>query len=316
MRRLKLIGLMVILVVGTFGCSSNSSEANAGAQGESVTIAQTETQSVMQTEAQTQPQTEPQTKEYALLSEYVEEITYHSNYLDVDRPANIFFPCGYDPSIQYDVVYMLHGMSGNYDSYKFMDTLDRARGLITEYNLRPMILVSMTVFTDKDGLDESAYNFSSLAPKYDTCIDDIINCLIPYVNSHYSTNTGREHTGICGYSLGGREAMYLAYAYPEIFGKVGAFSPVGGVFEDSLRTKALIGDVGKDFKHPDTIVVVVGDTDPYCLKSSKQYDEYFTSKGVDHIFRLWEGGHETKIWKAGFDLFLQDGFAGKEIIWK
>lgn len=57
----------------------------------------------------------------------------------------------------------------------------------------------------------------------------MINALIPYINSHYSTKIGREYTGIAGYSLGGREALYLCFAHPDIFGYVGAFEPVGGV---------------------------------------------------------------------------------------
>ena len=55
--------------------------------------------------------------------------------------------------------------------------------------------------------------------------------MIPYINEHYSTRTGRENTAIAGYSLGGRESLFLCFAHPDVFGYVGAFAPVGGVVD-------------------------------------------------------------------------------------
>lgn len=248
--------------------------------------------------------------------EYVEEITYYSSYLEVERKANIYFPCGYDKDLKYDVVYLLHGKSGDYNSYKELGVLEQAKSIINENELRPIILVSMTVFTDRDNKSEDEYTFTQLAQKYDNCIYDIVDSLIPYINSHYSINEGREHTGICGYSLGGREALYLAYSYPEIFGYVGAFSPVSGVVETgsnnfTANKKALLdGFILNDgLEQPQTIVIVVGTEDTHCLKSAQEYSGLMTELNIKHIFYTLNGGHEASVWIDGFDTFLKKSFS-------
>lgn len=245
----------------------------------------------------------------------VEEITYYSDYLGTNRKANVYFPCGYSQDIKYNVVYLLHGMGGDYNSYNELNVLQKAQNIIESYNLEPMILVSMTVFCDTEGKSEDDYTFTQLAQKYDNCIYDIVESLIPYIDSHYQTNKGREHTGICGYSLGGREALYLAYSHPECFGYVGAFSPVSGVVETGSNNftsdgKALLEnfDLDKDYEQPKTIVIVVGTEDPHCLKSSKEYDAYMTKSGINHTFYTMSGGHEASVWDDGLETFLKNVF--------
>ena len=159
----------------------------------------------------------------------IEKIEYYSPTTNATRNANVYLPYGYDKSKSYPVVYLLHGMSGTYEDYRVLGARPTAQNIVYEYNRNDMILVSFTVFTDVNGKQESDYGFSDLTARYDACENDVINALIPYINSHYSTKIGREYTGIAGYSLGGREALYLCFAHPDIFGYVGAFEPVGGV---------------------------------------------------------------------------------------
>lgn len=56
-------------------------------------------------------------------------------------------------------------------------------------------------------------------------IEFIVNTLKPYVDEHYRTLTNRENTGIMGSSLGGLISHYAGVKYPEVFSKVGVFSP-------------------------------------------------------------------------------------------
>ncbi|MEO0896614.1 MAG: alpha/beta hydrolase-fold protein [Bacteroidota bacterium] len=56
-------------------------------------------------------------------------------------------------------------------------------------------------------------------------IDFIVETLKPHIDSLYRTKPDRDHTGIMGSSLGGLISTYAAIAYPNIFGKIGAFSP-------------------------------------------------------------------------------------------
>jgi predicted alpha/beta superfamily hydrolase len=63
----------------------------------------------------------------------------------------------------------------------------------------------------------------------------IVETLKPYVDSHYRTKSNSESTGIMGSSLGGLISHYAMVAYPEIFGKIGLFSP-SYWFSDTVNT--------------------------------------------------------------------------------
>ncbi len=242
----------------------------------------------------------------------VEEISYYSPTLNKMRNANVFLPKDYDKSKSYPVVYLLHGMGGDYMDYKGLDALDIAQNAVYDYNRNDMILVSFTVFTDTDGKSESDYGFSDLTARYDNCENDVINALIPYINSHYSTKEGREYTAVAGFSLGGREALYLCFAHPDIFGYVGAFAPVGGVVDTGLdeitygNRGYLLNELVPEGKEaPLLTLIVTGDEDPYCKLSSEYYSKYMTAHSIEHIFYYRPGGHEAVVWNNGLYNFLR-----------
>ncbi|QJX48141.1 alpha/beta hydrolase [Hymenobacter taeanensis] len=65
-------------------------------------------------------------------------------------------------------------------------------------------------------------------------VDFLVQTLKPYIDAHYRTLTGREFTGIAGSSMGGLISTYAALQYPEVYSKVGVFSPAFWFAKDSL----------------------------------------------------------------------------------
>ena len=66
-------------------------------------------------------------------------------------------------------------------------------------------------------------------------LDFIVTTLKPYVDKTYRTKTSSKNTAIFGSSLGGLISFYAALQYPEVFGKVGCFSPAFGLIEKKLQ---------------------------------------------------------------------------------
>jgi metallo-beta-lactamase class B len=56
-------------------------------------------------------------------------------------------------------------------------------------------------------------------------VDFLAQTLKPYVDEHYRTRPDRLNTAIGGSSLGGLISLYAALRYPDVFGRVLAFSP-------------------------------------------------------------------------------------------
>lgn len=68
----------------------------------------------------------------------------------------------------------------------------------------------------------------------DQYVDFLVQTLKPYIDQHYRTLSGREFTGIAGSSMGGLISTYAALKYPQVYSKVGVFSPAFWFANDSL----------------------------------------------------------------------------------
>lgn len=53
----------------------------------------------------------------------------------------------------------------------------------------------------------------------------IVETLKPYIDRHYRTLPEQEYTGMAGSSMGGLITLYGGLKYPEVFGRIGVFSP-------------------------------------------------------------------------------------------
>ena len=58
--------------------------------------------------------------------------------------------------------------------------------------------------------------------------------LKPYIDAHYRTRPDAAHTAIVGSSMGGLIALYAGLKYPQVFGRVGIFSPAIWFAKDSM----------------------------------------------------------------------------------
>ena len=91
-----------------------------------------------------------------------------------------------------------------------------------------MIVVFPYLYTSKtqetcSGLDpENCRN-------YDNFINDLTTDLMPYIESTFSVKTGRENTAITGFSMGGREALFIGITHADLFYYIGAACPAPGL---------------------------------------------------------------------------------------
>lgn len=66
----------------------------------------------------------------------------------------------------------------------------------------------------------------------DSYLKFLVDELKPFIDGHYQTLPGQEHTFVMGSSMGGLISLYAISAYPQVFGGAGCVSthwPVGGV---------------------------------------------------------------------------------------
>lgn len=249
----------------------------------------------------------------------IEHITYYSSVAGADKHANVVLPPDYDPEKRYPVLYLLHGLMS--DEYSWLDGvygLPMGAQYIVQnacyFDGTPeMIVVCVNSLVNAT---ETEPEWSMLPPSappelaetYDLTGRDIVECLMPYVNSHYSTLTGKDNTAIAGYSMGGREAMLTAFDYQDVFGWVGAFSSASfgeNVVSSSTFVPDFTLDEGSDgFRY---VQITVGMLDTLAPVSSGICDK-LDSIDVEYTYESVFGMHDPSVWRGALKTFVQNIF--------
>ena len=135
---------------------------------------------------------------------------------ELTKHALVYLPYRYNEEMEYDIMYLMHGLGNNEgwifksssNPSDFKNVIDNA---IANGEIRPCIIVCST--TDNFSCDRTrSYGGqqSTLCRNYH---NELVNCLLPAVETHYSTySTGgsayelmasRDHRGFGGFSNGG-----------------------------------------------------------------------------------------------------------------
>ncbi len=247
----------------------------------------------------------------------VESITYMSTTAGREKRANVILPAGYSTDKKYPVMFVNHGIFGNQDSM-----LDPSMGIQTiSANLaaageaEQMIIVLADMFSSKDMMFPSGYDIPTVEG-YDAFVKDICDDLIPYIEANYSVKTGRENRAITGFSMGGRESLYIGISRPDVFGYIGGACSAPGITPMVDGNMTHPGSMQEsEFKIKDSdpkpyILMLTGaQFDGVVSNSPQKYDEILTKNGTDHIWQeVPNGDHGGVTVRAHFYNFCKAAF--------
>lgn len=230
----------------------------------------------------------------------VESITYHSDVTGGDRHARVWLPEGYDGNERFPVLYLLHGMDGDENSWLRKDA-DIILENLHYLNGAPEMVVVFPNCNVNAGEDIAKCSWPEIVDTFDLVGQDITDNLMPYVNEHYKVLTDKNNTAIAGNSLGGREALMTAFTHQEIFGYIGAFStitPLADASSEYPKAKLAMKEFSIDENSDGfrLIMMNVGDKDPY-IENSYNVDRSLSDAGIDHIFYVMDGRHNDRVWR-------------------
>ncbi len=250
---------------------------------------------------------EPAPKGYDDLQENIphgklDTITYKSETVGTDRHAVIYTPPGYSKDKNYPVLYLLHGIGG--DEYEWLNgghpeiILDN---LYSENKIEPMIVVMPNGRAMKD--DSAGGNI--MAPDkvqaFATFEKDLLNDLIPFIETNYPAIKDREHRAIAGLSMGGGQSLNFGLGNLDVFAWVGSFSAA----PNTKRPEELVPNPNETKKKLKLLWISCGDKDGL-LSFSKRTHEYLVANNVPHIYYEEPGGvHDFIVWKSGLYHFAQ-----------
>ncbi len=227
-------------------------------------------------------------------------ITYFSKKANKQKGAHVWLPPGYDASKKYPVFYVNHGIQGNeYSMLGDFKILESAAGLIQAGEAEPMIIVFTFMYTNPNKDNCDGINAQEV-PYYDAFLDDLTDSLMPYIESNYPCKTGRENTAIGGFSMGGRESLYLGMKCSDKIGYIGGGAPAPGIFPTKDQFMDHPGVMSKDDMRidppysPYLLLIAGGTNDTMVNDFPKQYSDLFTAHGTDNIYlSVPGGGHDS-----------------------
>lgn len=237
-----------------------------------------------------------------------EEITYPSKITGTNRHAMVFLPADYKEEKQYPVLYLLHGLTGSHRTWRNKSADVILQNLHYFEQVPEMIVICPNSAVN---VDEDTENLSlpETIRAYDLTGQDLVENLMPYINSHYPVKTGREYTAVAGNSMGGRNTLYMAFTYPELFGYVGVFSSASVLPDETYgHVNPLLKDLVPPAEKFRLLMLSVGRSDDVCGDVTYKLHGLMKEKGIEHLFYDTEGGHEDTVWQNALYNFAKKLF--------
>jgi putative tributyrin esterase len=240
-----------------------------------------------------------------------EDHVFHSASLNRDMHYLVLLPPDYAGDRRFPVLYLLHGLYGDYKNW------DTRTGLEAAAESLPWVIVMPDA-------DDSWYTNSATKPA-DKFEDYIAKDLISEIDGKYRTIAEKRARAVAGLSMGGYGAVKLALKYPDLFALAGslsgAFNAAGNLddLRPEFRAKLLevFGAIGSRTRTENDVFLL--------LKGSHDYPHFYLACGTDDFFlptnralaaqlsklkipyeyHETPGGHEWAYWDAALPPMLE-----------
>lgn len=240
-----------------------------------------------------------------------EVVSYYSSTVGKNRQTRIYLPAGYTKDSSYNVLYLLHGIGGDINEWYnngspnlILDNLN-ATGTIA-----PMIVVlpnGRAMEDDSPGSDIFAADKVAGFANFEF---ELINDLIPFIDTTYSVKPGREARAIAGLSMGGGQALNFGLAHLDTFAWVGAFSPA----PNTKAANQFFPNIEEDTAKLLALWISCGGADNL-LYISENTHNFMTDNEIEHYYLIQAGkGHDWSVWKPGLYYFTQRIFGNVPVI--
>lgn len=204
---------------------------------------------------------------------------YNSKTLNKTRRVLVYTPPGFNSqeSKKYPVLYLIHGGSDTEETWTKVGRANLiADNLIADGKAKPMIIVM-------------PYGNVRPAPMPDFT-KDIINDIIPFIESSYPVYNDSEHRAIAGFSVGGGQTLNIGLTNTDKFSYISSYAPYTATEEFAKNFTNWNPDAKKINEQLKLFTISVG-KDDFLYESVKGNIAMFKSKNIDIETLIVPGGH-------------------------
>jgi enterochelin esterase-like enzyme len=269
----------------------------------------------------------------------LEQVDYDSKTINAKRWMEVYTPPGYSKDKKYPVLFLLHGIGGNEGKEWTRQGVANViiDNLIADKKIEPMVVV----FPNGNavagggagggagqgrggrggggfgggagggggggggrgfggGGDASQMSGDGWGKNFE---GDLLHDIIPFIESHYSVYTDREHRAVAGLSMGGGQALDFGLANLDTFAWIGGFSSA----PNTRTPELLVPDPAKATKMLKLLWISGGNKDGL-LTYSQRTHAYLKEHNVPHIYHVDGNAHDFNHWKNSLYWFAQQLF--------
>lgn len=223
----------------------------------------------------------------------------YSEVLSRNMNYSVYLPPDYNTNEdEYPVLYLLHGMWGNY-----RDWVTNGMSSVMDYEINQQEISEMIVVMP-DGLDAfycNNYNGGDILYE-----DFLIQEFIPHVEETYRIDTTQGNRAIAGLSMGGFGATFHAFKRPEMFSS--CYSMSGAL--DMGSSAPDIKDILNSYSEPQleklpAYTMECGTEDMLVFSANESFDAFLNEKQIEHTYIKRTGTHDWDFWMACLPKALQ-----------
>lgn len=232
--------------------------------------------------------------DYVLPSDNYGELSYveYTGLLSDHQDLGIYLPAGYDPQREepYKVIYMSHGGGGNETDWFGMGHVDN----IVANTGADVIIVTM---------DNSSFEWD-----FAKIEENLMNCIIPYMEENYNVSKDPKDRAFSGLSMGSMTTFHMFYDHASDFGYFGAYSgpDLSAIKEDApgIDSAVLYFTVGtEDIASSRIAPNGEGEQIKY-----EDFVEYLSGHPMENVIDggYVPGAHDWFTWSQSFHTFLTE----------
>lgn len=230
-------------------------------------------------------------------------ISYFSSVLQMQRRVVVYLPPNYlsEKETKFPVLYLRHGGGDNETSWtqaagKADVILDN---LIADKKAKPMLVVMSY------GLTDGTWAGGSTKEGVQQLEKELLNEIIPYIETNYRVIKEKSARAIAGLSMGGGQAYLIGLNNLDKFNYIGEFS--AGLLSDpkfdiNERVPGIFSNPEKVNGSLKLLWIACAKDDPR-FSGHQVFDYMLSQHKIVHEFHIGEGGHEWRFWReqlAGF----------------
>ncbi|HPI69588.1 MAG TPA: alpha/beta hydrolase-fold protein [Bacteroidales bacterium] len=204
---------------------------------------------------------------------------YKSSTLGRTRRLLVYTPPGFDVNgtVKYPVLYLIHGGSDTEETWTKVGRANLiADNLIAQGKANPMIIVMP---------------YANVMPgPQDGFTRDVINDIIPFIESNYPVLTDSKHRAVAGFSVGGGQTLNIGLTNPDKFAYICSYAPYTATPEYRKNFTDWSPDADLMNKQIKLFTISIA-TEDFLYENAKELIAMFRGKGLNLDTLVVPGGH-------------------------